>query len=273
MFNLFRPFGRRVAQARGGGVFATISKRALHSILRPKSSLVSPRVLWGAAAVLSTATAFVNFGPTIYLDSAATGSNQDNAETIADPATSIEFPTTIRIPSKIKIPTMSLVGLGVRTVSFLGIKVYSVGFYADLANPNLKLSPDMSVDEKIEHIVRNTACVIRIVPMRTTSYTHLRDAFMRALQARMALGKTDGTLSEEEAYAIGSPMRKLKSLFPNSPLQKGSPLDIFLSAPSPERPRTLVFRDLGAIESDWVATEFVLHYFEGAGPSPAVSSL
>ncbi|KAG6817601.1 hypothetical protein H0H87_006229 [Tephrocybe sp. NHM501043] len=85
---------------------------------------------------------------------------------------------------------------------------------------------------------------------------------MRALQARIALAKKNGTLSEEEAYAVGSPMRKLKSLFPNSPLEKHTPLDIFLSAPSPERPRTLVFRDLGAIESNWVATEFVLHYFE-----------
>ena len=30
-------------------------------------------------------------------------------------------------------------GVGVRTVSFLGIKVYSVGFYADLANPKLSV--------------------------------------------------------------------------------------------------------------------------------------
>lgn len=94
---------------------------------------------------------------------------------------------------------------------------------------------------------------------------------MRALQARMASAKQNGTLSEEEAQAVGSPMRKLKSLFPNSPLVQHTPLDIFLSAPAPGRSRTLIFRDLGAIESDWVATEFVLHYFEGAGPSPPVS--
>ncbi|KAG5648211.1 hypothetical protein DXG03_006166 [Asterophora parasitica] len=165
---------------------------------------------------------------------------------------------------------MTLVGCGVRTVSFLGIKVYSVGFYADLNNPDLKISRDMTPDEKINEIVRKSACVIRLVPTRSTNYTHLRDAFMRALQARMTLAKKEGTLSEEEAYEIGFPMRKLKSLFPNSPLEKHSPLDIFVSAPSAERPRTLVFRDLGAIESDWVTTEFVLHYFEGAGPSPAL---
>jgi len=35
---------------------------------------------------------------------------------------------------------MTLVGVGVRSVSFLGIKVYSVAFYADLDNPNLNVS-------------------------------------------------------------------------------------------------------------------------------------
>jgi hypothetical protein len=95
---------------------------------------------------------------------------------------------------------------------------------------------------------------------------------MRALQARIASAKQNATLSEEEAEVVLSPMRKLKSLFPNSPLAKHTPLDIFLSAPAPGRPRALVFRDLGTIENDWVATEFVLHYFEGVGPSPAVSA-
>jgi len=56
-----------------------------------------------------------------------------------DTATSIAFPKTLDVPAKVKIPTLSLVGLGVRTVSFLGIKVYSVGFYADLNDPNLKV--------------------------------------------------------------------------------------------------------------------------------------
>ena len=65
-------------------------------------------------------------------------------------------------------------------MSFLGIKVYSVGFYADLDNPNLKvnfslvsvflqrslkakqIAKSATPEEKIDHISRNTACVIRI---------------------------------------------------------------------------------------------------------------
>lgn len=58
---------------------------------------------------------------------------------IVDPATSIEFPKTLRIPSKTILPPFSLIGVGVRTVSFLKVKVYSVAFYADLTNPNLKV--------------------------------------------------------------------------------------------------------------------------------------
>jgi hypothetical protein len=56
-----------------------------------------------------------------------------------DKATSIAFPKTLRINSKVPLPDFTLVGVGVRTVSFLGIQVYSVGFYADLANPKLKV--------------------------------------------------------------------------------------------------------------------------------------
>jgi len=49
-----------------------------------------------------------------------------------DPATEVAFPTELELPGT---PKLSLLGLGVRTVSFLGIRVYSVGFYADLRQP------------------------------------------------------------------------------------------------------------------------------------------
>ncbi|KAF8636005.1 hypothetical protein AX15_000166 [Amanita polypyramis BW_CC] len=195
---------------------------------------------------------------------------QSDEEVVVDPATSIAFPTALKVPAKVKIPTLSLLGVGVRTVSFLGIKVYSVGFYADLDNPNLKIPRDMSPEEKVKHIVNNTTCVVRIVPTRSTSYSHLRDAFMRTLQERMGKAKLAGTLTEDEATAVGSPMRKLKTLFPNASLAKHTPFEILLAAPVPGRPRSLVFRDLGTIENDWVATELLLHYFEGNAPSPAL---
>ncbi|KAJ6627279.1 chalcone-flavanone isomerase-domain-containing protein [Mycena sp. CBHHK59/15] len=189
-----------------------------------------------------------------------------------DPDTAIVFPKTISVPSQFKTPPLSLVGLGVRTVSFLGIKVYSIGFYADLSSPNLNIPLNMPPDEKINHIVRNTACLLRIVPTRTTSYTHLRDAFMRALHARLARDQAAGTLSDTDALAVAGPLRALKTLFPNSPLAKHFPLDVYAPAPVPGQPRPLIFRDLGAVQSSWVATELLLHYFDGKGASPPLKN-
>ena len=65
-----------------------------------------------------------------------------NCNLLVDPSTSISFPKSMKMPDNIKLSSpLTLVGVGVRTVSFLGIRVYSVGFYADLDNPNLQVSP------------------------------------------------------------------------------------------------------------------------------------
>jgi hypothetical protein len=56
-----------------------------------------------------------------------------------DEDTSVAFPKVLKVQSRTPLPAFTLVGVGVRTVSFLGIRVYSVGFYADLANPRLKV--------------------------------------------------------------------------------------------------------------------------------------
>ena len=52
----------------------------------------------------------------------------NSIESLVEPETSVAFPHTIQPPS---CPPLMLIGLGVRKVSFLKIKVYVVGFYAD----------------------------------------------------------------------------------------------------------------------------------------------
>ncbi|KAJ7770804.1 chalcone-flavanone isomerase-domain-containing protein [Mycena maculata] len=193
-----------------------------------------------------------------------------DTDAVVDTDTGIAFPRTVRVPGQFKTPPLELVGLGVRTVSFLGIQVYSIAFYADLTSPALSIPRSMPPDEKIEHIVRNTACLLRIVPTRSTSYTHLRDAFLRALHGRIAQGQKQGTLSQDDALAVAAPMRALKTLFPNSPLAKHASLDLYVPAPVPNQQRVIIFRDLGAVQNNWVATELLLYYFAGLGASPAV---
>lgn len=114
--------------------------------------------------------------------------------------------------------------------------------------------------------------IIDLVPTRNTSYSHLRDGFVRALQSRILLAKKDGQLNADEELAVQSPLRQFKTLFPNTPLAKHTPLDILLTAPE-KGSRMLILRDLGAVQDKWMTTEFVLAYFEGNGISPPVSLL
>ncbi|KAI0293850.1 hypothetical protein B0F90DRAFT_1928100 [Multifurca ochricompacta] len=108
---------------------------------------------------------------------------------------------------------------------------------------------------------------LTLVPTRNTSYTHLWDAFVRILQARKRLAYEDGDPSTDEQLAPQAPISQLMKVFPNVPFTKDTPLDI---SSDPKKPRTLIIRDLGAIQNEWVTREFVLSYFDGQGNSPAL---
>lgn len=105
-----------------------------------------------------------------------------------------------------------LMGLGVRTVSFLGIEVYVVGIYVAtddiatlqqrlirkidpvattlVAGEKENLKQQLLDGERSEQIWNEVLkdggirTVIRIVPCRNTNFHHMRDAWVRALKAR-----------------------------------------------------------------------------------------
>ncbi|KIJ45570.1 hypothetical protein M422DRAFT_227207 [Sphaerobolus stellatus SS14] len=245
----------------------------INSYLRPRTDFsLSPRrnaIAFVGLAAATIGTSLAVLSKPVHLDAP-----QDNAvsDVVKDPATGIEFPKTLKVPSRFPLPTYTLVGVGVRKVSFLGINVYSVGFYADLDSVP-PISRDATFDEKIRNVVENSSCVLRIVPTRSTSYSHLRDGFMRSIQARMVLQKSRGLLTEEQENRIASPLLKFKSLFPSTTLSKHTPLDILLPPTAKvdgkvSQERGLMVRDLGVISNTWLAEEFFLTYFEGKGISP-----
>lgn len=137
-----------------------------------------------------------------------------------------------------------LVGLGVRTVSFLSIQVYVVGFYvatpdiATMQNHLVKkvnrlattlvpgekeelrktLNDPVAGEETWDTMLREVGCrtAIRIVPVRDTDFNHMRDAFVRAVTARSALNV--------EAYgddAFGEAVRSFKGLLNRGKMPKG----------------------------------------------------
>jgi hypothetical protein len=114
--------------------------------------------------------------------------------------------------------------------------------------------------------------VLRIVPTRSTNHTHLRDGFVRTVQARLTQARTAGLITADDEFAAQSPIRQLKTVFPNTPLEKGTSLDILLTAPEPNGQRALIFTGLGVVQDAWVTNEFALAYFDEKPISPPVST-
>lgn len=130
----------------------------------------------------------------------------------------------------------TLVGLGMRSVTFIGIQVYLVGWYVatqDIAklqhylvkkiNP---LATTLIPSEKDElrqrlldpkegealwsELIQDAACrsVFRVSPVRDTDFHHLRDGFIRSITGRASLDK--------QAYgdaAFGEAVKEFKALF------------------------------------------------------------
>ena len=129
-----------------------------------------------------------------------------------------------------------LVGLGIRTVSFLGIQVYVVGMYIatdDIAAFQEKLIREIdpvastlvagekeklrdklvSADEGEDvwsSVLKESGArtLLRIVPTRNTDFHHLRDGWVRAITARAQRNK-----SEYGDEGFGVAMNEFKGLF------------------------------------------------------------
>lgn len=140
-----------------------------------------------------------------------------------------------------------LLGLGVRTVSFLGIQVYVVGLYIatdDIAalqsrmiqriargastlvagekGELQKMLYDPEEGVKIwEDILKDAGIrtLVRIVPTRNTDFGHLRDAWVRCLTAK---AQREGEAYGDEAFGLA--VGEFKKLFNRGSVPKGKEL-------------------------------------------------
>ena len=95
----------------------------------------------------------------------------------------------------------------------------------------------LSSEELISNLLdQGITFAIRIVPVRSTDYNHLRDGFTRAIQGRAKLARKSDLLSSNADEALNASLQDLKEAFPKASLSKGSALDL-LSIPSGKRPR------------------------------------
>ncbi|WVR09188.1 hypothetical protein IAU60_006250 [Kwoniella sp. DSM 27419] len=247
-------------------------------------------VTYGTAAFSEDVKPLLRASYTLHADTAPSDHRDDpksKAGFRVDEDTSIPFPLDLSPALTTSTPATVLVGLGVRKVSFLRVKVYSAGFYIEeetakklhqvegwhnftsqhLLTPPTHPeadplgAPQLSGEALMGKLFdKPVAVAVRIVPNRNTDFGHLRDAFTRALTARQKIARTQGTLSEADEQRITESIQTLKSFFPAQTVPKGKSVVLL-------RPRDggLVVefegKVLGRLDDPWVAKQIMLTYF------------
>ncbi|KAI8452801.1 chalcone-flavanone isomerase-domain-containing protein [Phakopsora pachyrhizi] len=217
---------------------------------------------------------------------------------VLDPSTQIGFPSQLESDLIKTNEPLRLIGLGVRTVSFLSVKVYVAGFYADprvlralrvVPGWDIELTRDAflpvkkesksvetSHDKELspirgEALMRQLLSVpvnfaIRISPIRPTDFTHLRDGFCRSILARINSMVKEGIVSELEAERAFESVKTFRSFFPTGvSVPRGSSLTLIRSAGS-----SLIVeyegKVLGELQDGIVSKELFLAYFSDSDP-------
>ncbi|KAK4705894.1 hypothetical protein P7C70_g309, partial [Phenoliferia sp. Uapishka_3] len=284
--SVLRATTRRVAGRSTG-----VANRA-YAAARPIPTPTT-RERWGtAAALLGVAGVFGAASWSLRPDLVPSlpFAHAEEAGVYIDPTTSTPFPSTISSPNG---TVLQLVGTGVRTVSFLSIRVYSAGIHiaaeavdkiqagklagwegytpARLTPPYPADAPQLCGEALIGQLLNEKYEVaVTIVPLRNTTLPHLRDGFSRALVARLKLPHVASAMSPEETEAASTKLPELRSFFPGKALAKGTPLvchfsptSVRFELPDPKDPaKTEV---LGVLVDPFLTRQLFLSYFSDAG--------
>ncbi|KAI6776369.1 hypothetical protein HG530_000314 [Fusarium avenaceum] len=187
----------------------------------------------------------------------------------------------------------TLVGLGTRTVTFLGFEVYVAGFYVATQDVEKlqrylvkKINPMATTlipsekeelrrvlqdategEETWNSILKDAGCrsAFRIIPVRDTDFPHMRDGFVRAIQARS--GRNPAYNDEE----FGNAMKHFKVLFQRGLVAKKNELLLIRDATGK---LTVSYNDgtrkepqktvLGSVEDERISRLLWLNYLSGS---------
>lgn len=221
-------------------------------------------------------------------DFSKTNSNSQQGAAADEVVPSVTSPTLIVPPAAQSETDYTLVGLGTRSVSFLSINVYVLGYYiamADIAelqarlvkkiNPiastlvstekdqlRAKLLDAVEGEEIWDELLSSgvpARSMVRIVPVRDTDFPHLRDGFVRAIQARA------GKAKDEE---FGQAMKQFRQVFNRGKVPKSKEL---LLLRDQQGRLTIVYDDgktqgrqvMGTIDEERISRALWMNYLAG----------
>lgn len=183
-----------------------------------------------------------------------------------DPDTSIPFPASIT-PIGSSSGALKLVGLGVRTVSFIRVKVYSAGaYFSEKALTSVRGHRELIQEGQGEGLVSYLLdqpydVSVRIVPTRNTDHSHLRDGFVRAMLARMKQATSAGQLTDEQAEQAGKDLDHFKGFFPSGKVSKGKYMLVTRRGSDGALLLEYEGKLLGTLKNTFLSKQMLLAYF------------
>lgn len=218
--------------------------------------------------------------------------DSDDAALSINAIPSVTGPTLVVPPSAATTTEYTLVGLGTRSVSFLGINVYVLGYYIatqDIAELQARLvkqiNPiastlvstekdelrkkllDVNEGEQLwDELLRSgvpARSMVRVVPVRDTDFGHLRDGFVRAIQARTG---------KEQDEAFGEAMKEFKRIFSRGKVPKQKELIMLRDR---DGKLTMVYDEgkswgrelLGTVTDERISRALWMNYLGGRKPA------
>ncbi|CAG8524066.1 11726_t:CDS:2 [Racocetra persica] len=182
--------------------------------------------------------------------------------------------------SKLLIPTYislydgtnaKLVGLGIRTISFLKMKVYVIAMY--IRESDIEILKKWKGYDKAKFLSSNDESVasnlldqpvdiaIRIEPVRNTNGQHLRDGFVRALTNRMQ----NGHLDDDDVEGVLEALKEFKAQFPKSLVKTGTAMIL-----TKQRDGYLRIEyegtHSGVVKNKWLAKNLLMGYLAADNP-------
>ncbi|KAI8821020.1 chalcone isomerase [Fimicolochytrium jonesii] len=182
-----------------------------------------------------------------------------------EPVTKKPIPTTLTLTLGATPQHFTLLGLGVRQVTFLNVSVYTIGYYISTpsiarlrSSPSFKSYTPATLSDFTAPLTRDTSTplALRISPVRNTDGPHLRNGFMRILTRQLAA--EDAMLTPEEKKGVLEAMDELRAAFPAGKVAKGE-VFVFVKTEGGELRMVHEGVEKTVVRNRWVAERF----FEG----------
>lgn len=196
------------------------SARLFHQVSRPSLSNWTRRAAVIGFGSLALTAAAVTRSTTVELDSKVQNEDSVNVDSAIDPFPRVIIPTT---QSNVK-EAYQLLGYGVRSVTFIGFKVYGIAIYTaskDSAKIKAVLGQYEQKEQKpikellndaeksveiVEKLIDNDVkFLIRILPVRNTDFGHLRDGFVKSILANK--------LTQNSKEIVNQGLEELRGVF------------------------------------------------------------